>query len=54
MDDRHTKAIRPIKRNGEWYAIEILDGDDEGRIIAGPFDSESDAWDWVQHNTGAT
>lgn len=67
MDERSKKAIRPVKRNDEWYAVEVHggnengnaayaaemdDGHENGNAVAGPFDSERDAWDWVQLNTG--
>ncbi len=39
--------MRPVQRpNGKWVVI-----DENEQEIAGPFDTEDAAWDWIEENT---
>jgi hypothetical protein len=53
--------LRPAKRGDSWYVVEkpdnelprtiFMDDDDENEV-AGPFRSETEAWDCIIANTG--
>lgn len=39
--------MKPVKReDGKWLVLN--DNDD---VIAGPFDTEDDAWDWINEHS---
>jgi len=42
--------VRPVQRpDGKWVVLD--ESDDE---IAGPFDTEDEAWDWIDEHTPKT
>ena len=37
--------MKPVKKpDGKWW---VVDGD---KVIEGPFDTEGEAWDWIEDN----
>ena len=39
--------MKVIQRpDGKWYVVDEYDIE-----VAGPFDTEVDAWDWIERNT---